>query len=392
MMSSQNSGMQKFITLAKKGRCRPVYYYTISFFSTLFTFLLAAYFIYLIHDFNPFIFFILTISLNTWYGGRKAGFFTLLLSIIGIGILISLPGPLFHYLPALSLLVHITLYIIIGVLLSFIIDAAKRSKKIVAYEKLLEDYKKEVLNLKQNYAKAQEEIKARDEFLAVASHELKTPVTSMILQVQTALHNIRNVSLAKFSVSNLLHMLDSTEQQSKRLAKMVNDLLNTSLITTGRLDLELEDVDLSQMVKDVSLQFSEKLKKENYDLIIKAEKPIVGKFDKLRIGQVISNLLSNAIKYGNKKPIRLVVTNSNSRGTITIKDEGIGIPREQQVRIFKRFARAVNGNEYRGLGVGLYITDQIVKAHNGKILLESKPGRGTTFTIDLPLTANLRSN
>jgi len=261
----------------------------------------------------------------------------------------------------------------------------KKQDVITEYQKKLRQNKHLIETLEVNYENAQKEIKARDQFLAIASHELKTPVTSMLLQVQSAIHNIRNVSLANFSVENLLKMLEGTERQSQRLSRMVNDLLNLSLITTGKMDLEPENTDLSQVVNDVADNFSERLKRDNTVLTVDAPKPVIGMWDKVRIAQAVTNLISNAIKYGNNKPIHINVTNGNNKAKLAVTDDGIGIPADQQKRIFERFERAVSSKEFQGLGVGLYITSQIVKAHKGTIHVQSQKDRGTTITLELPL-------
>ncbi|KKQ14801.1 MAG: Sensory box histidine kinase [Candidatus Daviesbacteria bacterium GW2011_GWA1_36_8] len=241
--------------------------------------------------------------------------------------------------------------------------------------------------IQEDLTSAQSEIKLRDEFLSMASHELKTPLTSMLLQIQSALHNIKNVSLANFSVANLLKMLESVETQTERLSKMINDLLNVSLITTGKLELEKENFDLSKTVREVVNRFVEKLEKEGYTLSLEADKEILGNWDKLRIEQVITNLLTNAIKYGDKKPIEVRVINFNKSGKIHVKDQGIGIPAELQKKIFEKFERAVTSSQFQGSGLGLYITNQIVKAHNGKVHLKSREGKGSTFIVELPVAS-----
>jgi signal transduction histidine kinase len=380
--------VKNFKAFLRRGRTRPVFVYSFSVFVTLFSFLLISLLLNHFQDISPLLFLLFPVVVNAAFGGLRSGILSIFTGLLALLALFLIP----KYQSLLTIneafFIECAFYVFIGVGASYIIDHHSRHDKSVEYEKVIQGYIQLLSKLERRYQKAVEEITARDEFLAVASHELKTPVTSMLLQVQLALHNIKHVSLAKFSVSSLLQMLDSTEQQSKRLAKMVNDLLNTSLITTGRLELEREDEDLAQIVRDVSLPFADKMKKEDKTLVVSAEKPIRGKFDKVRIEQVVSNLLSNAIKYGNGKPVRVSVSNSNSIGTIVVQDQGIGISKDQQERIFKRFARAANGKEYRGLGVGLYITDQIVRAHKGAISLESKPGKGTKFTITLPLGKN----
>lgn len=240
------------------------------------------------------------------------------------------------------------------------------------------------------YTEAQDALRARDEFLSIASHELKTPLTSILLQLQTVLQNIRQHA-TKYTETDqytvkIIEMLESTEQQSRRLAKLISDLLNVSLVSTGRLQLEKERVDLTGIVKDVLTNFSMQFKRNKTKVIFKnSTKPLIGIWDKVRLEQVISNLVSNAIKYGRQKPITISVKNDNKCGVFTIKDRGIGIKKEDQARIFERFKRGVSTSDYRGLGVGLYISRQIVDAHGGKIELRSKEGKGATFTVCLPL-------
>lgn len=281
--------------------------------------------------------------------------------------------------------IELVLFLLIGLGISYIIDRARNQDKLSVYQKRLRQNTHIIETLEKNYESAQKEIQARDQFLAIASHELKTPVTSMLLQVQTAIHNIRNVSLANFSVSSLLKMLEGTEQQSKRLSRMVNDLLNLSLITTGKLDLEPEPTDLTAIVNEISDRFAERIKKDNITITVAADKQIIGNWDRVRIEQAVVNLVSNAIKYGNNKPIHIALSNSHNRAKLAVSDQGIGISPDHQKRVFERFERAVSSREYKGLGVGLYITHQIVKAHHGKISINSKPNQGTTFIIELPL-------
>ena len=333
---------------------------------------------------SPFLIFIPAIIITSWYAGFLSGVVTAIISIMSLVALLFLPTDKPILVIEYVFFIELALFVILSLFASFVIDKAKNQEDIINYQKRLRQNKHIIETLENNYEKAQKEIQARDQFLAIASHELKTPVTSMILQVQTAIHNIRNVSLANFSVENLLKMLEGTEQQSQRLSKMVNDLLNLSLITTGRLDLEPEQIDLSGITKHVVDNFAEKLQRENNAVLVVAEKPVIGMWDKVRITQAVTNLLSNAIKYGDNKPITITVTESDGKGKIVVSDNGIGISHDQQERIFERFERAVTSREYQGLGVGLYITNQIVKAHKGRISVESKPHGGTSFIIELP--------
>lgn len=331
------------------------------------------------------LFFLPAIILSAWYGGFYTGIVTTMITVVEMNYFFLPPHSSFAALLQFIPLLQSSLFILEGIFISFFIDIGKRRDNIKDYRRREKEQSERLQELENKYAKAQEEIQSRDEFLSVASHELKTPLTSMLLQIQTALHNIRTVSLAQFSVEHLLKMLESAENQTKRLSRMINDLLNVSLITTGKMDLELEELDLVETVRNVLEDFSQKLEKEHYEVVFHAEKHIIGRWDKVRIEQAISNLISNAIKYGRKKPIEITVVKRDGVGRVIMKDHGIGIPTNELKRIFALFQRAVSPNDYKGLGVGLYITNQIIKAHGGKLSVTSKEDKGSTFTIDLPL-------
>jgi signal transduction histidine kinase len=335
-------------------------------------------------QFSPFLIFIPTIVFFAWFGGFMTGFATTVVSFFFITIMLFYPANHPLLTANTSLIFETVIFFLVSIFISYVIHISKQQDKVIEYQKKLRQTHQVIETLEKNYESSQTEIKARDQFLAIASHELKTPVTSMLLQVQTAIHNIRNVSLANFSVATLLKMLEDTEQQSKRLSKMVNDLLDLSLITTGKMDLEIEKVNISKITQDVVERFSNRLANKNQLRII-PKKAVIGYCDKLRIEQAITNLISNAIKYGNDKPIEVQINDGHDRAKISVKDQGIGIPHEQQKKIFNRFERAVSPRDYKGLGVGLYITYQIINAHNGKIHLESQPDKGSLFTLEFPL-------
>lgn len=236
------------------------------------------------------------------------------------------------------------------------------------------------------YKEAQDAIQARDEFLSIATHELKTPLTSLLLQLQSVLHSIKNDSLANFSIDRTLESLESMIGQSKRINRLVNDLLNISLITTGKMKLEKEQTDLRQIVVDVAKRLSDLAEKNKSSITIKDGKSIKGKWDKIRLEQVVTNLVTNAIKYGDNKPITVTLTSTSKNAVLIVSDQGIGIPKDKQKAIFDRFKRASNATQsFKGLGVGLYLVQQIVQAHKGTITVESKQDKGSTFLVELPL-------
>jgi signal transduction histidine kinase len=346
--------------------------------------LIGAVIAFYLPGFNPFLVFLPTVAFCAWEAGFLIGFLTTVISLGSIVFMLFYPKnhPLMN--SDITFFIELCIFFLVGIFISFIIHHAKQQNKIAYYQKRLRQSHQVIETLEKDYDTAQNEIKARDQFLAIASHELKTPVTSMLLQVQTAIHNIRNVSLANFSVATLLKMLEDTEQQSKRLSRMVNDLLDLSLITTGRIDLEVEKTNISDIVKTVAERLATRLSDKKL-LSVTIKNPVVIVCDKLRIEQAVINLITNAIKYGNNKPISIEVTNDTEYAKIIVRDQGIGIHPEQQKKIYNLFERAVSSKNYEGLGVGLYITFQIIKAHHGRIHLQSKPNNGSTFTLELPI-------
>lgn len=286
----------------------------------------------------------------------------------------------------LTLYVQLVFFISGAIIISYLINLARENSEVKRLKIQEKKYADTFIKLHDEYRIAIKNIKARDEFLAMVSHELKTPLTIMLLKLHSMLNSVQRESLANFSIPQLMKVLKNSEQQIKWLKSMINDLLDISLITTGRMNLLLEDTDLASVTKQVEQSFSELLKREKYKIKINTNSPVIGKWDKVRIEQVITNLLSNAIKYGERKPIDIRVFKSGNQGKFIIKDEGIGIlPQEQKV-IFDLFKRTTGQEKYRkGLGVGLFITSQIIKIHGGKIKVSSIPAKGTSFTVELPL-------
>ncbi len=328
--------------------------------------------------------FFLAIAFNSWRSGSRTGILSTFFAAIMINYLFLIPGNPFH-LSYATVFLQFFLFFIEGILLSLLISSKRHEDTIFGYLRREREYKKKILEIETKNASYAKEIHSRDEFLSIASHELKTPLTSMLLQTQTALHNIRSVSLANFSIENLMRMLESVEHQTKRLSKMINDLLSVSLITTGNLQLEREEMDLDQVVQEVLIDFSPRIERENYKVIYTVHEPIVGYWDRLRIEQAISNFLSNAIKYGEREPIEIRIKKRGNQAEFLIKDNGIGISKEKQKKIFELFERGVSSEDYKGLGVGLHIALEIAKAHGGTIVVSSKPGNGSVFIMKLPL-------
>ncbi|MBI2040399.1 HAMP domain-containing histidine kinase [Candidatus Microgenomates bacterium] len=273
-----------------------------------------------------------------------------------------------------------------AIIISFLIDLTWENSKLRKLKKQEKIYARSFIKLLDDYKLAQKNIKARDEFLSIVSHELKTPLTVMLLKLHNELNNIRSAPLANFSVQQLMEVIKNSEQQIQWLKSIINDLLDVSLITTGKMNLELEDTDFVSLTKQVNSSFSEVLKRGKYKIKLSAPFPVIGKWDKLRLEQAVVNLFSNAIKYGEGKPIEIQIFKKGNNGRFIIKDHGIGMTSGEQKVIFDLFERVQGSEEHKnGLGVGLFITSQIVKMHGGKIKVSSSPAKGTSFIIELPL-------
>jgi signal transduction histidine kinase len=158
-------------------------------------------------------------------------------------------------------------------------------------------------------------------------------------------------------------------------------------MTVGHIPLEIENVDLSAVARDVVDHFRPELGEAGGRLTLQAVEPVVGRWDRTRLEQIVANLLSNAIKYGGNGPIEIRVGWAGKIARFEIQDHGIGIPREQQARIFERFERVAPVSNYGGFGTGLWIVRRLVEAHGGKVRVDSEPGAGARFTVELPATS-----
>jgi PAS domain S-box-containing protein len=227
----------------------------------------------------------------------------------------------------------------------------------------------------------------RDDFLSVASHELRTPLTSLKLEVANLSRIARRDSAD--GAPRLLAKVEKIDSQATRLHRLIDELLDVSRIAAGRLELHVELVDLAQIVNDVGVRFTDEAARVGSTLNVNAPNAVIGRWDKGRLDQVITNLVSNAIKYGDCKPIDVSLESASDRAVITIRDRGLGIAPHDHERIFGRFERAASSRHYGGIGLGLWIVKQIIDALGGTVSVESKPGTGSTFTVELPLQADV---
>ncbi|MES2525902.1 MAG: ATP-binding protein [Bdellovibrionota bacterium] len=220
----------------------------------------------------------------------------------------------------------------------------------------------------------------RDEFLSIASHELKTPLTSLKLQSQMFKRHIEKNDGEAFSHDRIKRFMAEADTQVSRLTRLVDDMLDISRIRTGRLSISTEKVEISNVVKEVV----DRMRPHFSSLEI-------GDFhhgevvcDRLRIEQVITNILNNALRYGKGRPVRVDLRENGGEMVISVTDNGMGIPESFKDKIFSRFQRAVPASEVSGLGLGLYISKQIVEAHQGRISVDSELHKGSCFTVQIP--------
>lgn len=248
----------------------------------------------------------------------------------------------------------------------------------------------EVTRLKQTEARLQEAVRLRDEFLTVASHELKTPLTPLQIKLQGLVREARTGDSLRRLQERVLSTAESASVQVRKLTALINDLLDVTQLSGETLTLHRERVDLSAVLRDVAEQFRSQAAQAGCELVVRAPEPVVGLWDRHRLEQVARGLLSNAIRYGPGSPVWLTVERRDDVARFTVRDEGIGIPPENLRRIFEKFFRSVPSRNYGGLGLGLFITRCIVEAHQGSIHARSRPGEGAVFTVDLPLAVNGR--
>ncbi len=230
---------------------------------------------------------------------------------------------------------------------------------------------------------ARNAVRLRDEFLSVASHELKTPLTPLSLKLQMLAREAEAQPESPFLL-RVRKDVEAGRRQLKRLSDLIGDLLDVSRISSGKMKLQWEPVDFAAAVREVSARLEPEATRAESRLTVEAPEALWGRSDRMRLEQVVENLLTNAIKYGAGKPIQVRLTVSPERIVLTVEDQGIGIAPEHQARIFERFERAVSERNYGGLGLGLYITRNIVEALGGTIRVQSQPGQGACFTVELP--------
>jgi signal transduction histidine kinase len=226
-------------------------------------------------------------------------------------------------------------------------------------------------------------IRAREHFISIASHELRAPLAPMRLQVQRVLRGLAR-DPAKVPHETIVEALQIIDRQSARLARLLENVLDTTRLELGRLPLHPEDVDASAVFDEVAATLREPLARAGCTLSVEKRGMPKGHWDRARLGQVLTNLLSNAAKHGGSGPIEVSLDGGPTRTTIVVRDHGPGVPPAERERIFERFEHAETGKPDSGLGLGLYVAREIVEAHGGRLTVDNPPDGGAAFEIDLP--------
>lgn len=231
------------------------------------------------------------------------------------------------------------------------------------------------------YRHVEEALHARDEFLMVAAHEIRGPISAIHLAVQA-------LKDKKLQPGDTARAFDLIEREDRRLRRFIDELLDAAKSRSRQVQLHLEDVDLGVAAQDAVTRVHGELAASGSAVSVDTQPNIIGRWDRFRIEQLVTNLLSNAMKFGLGRPIALSTSCTGGRARLVVRDHGIGIDPAARERIFLPFERAVSARHYGGLGLGLHIVNTNVRAMGGSITVESAPGAGATFVVDLPLRTN----
>jgi signal transduction histidine kinase len=268
------------------------------------------------------------------------------------------------------------------------VDLYRQSKamkeQVVALEQSRREQETLLKQLQNTQLELEQAVRMRDDFMSIVAHEVRTPLNGLILETQLRKMHLARDNAAAFTLDKMHAMVDRDERQIKSLIRLIEDMLDVSRIRTGKLSIRPSCFDLSTLVRDLLHNFSQQIEAAETSVTLDAEQPVIGNWDEFRIEQVISNLLTNALRYGAKSPISVKVYSEGGQALVDVQDQGIGIGEENQKRIFQQFERVSARHAVAGLGLGLFISEQIVAAHGGTITVQSRIGEGALFRVCLP--------
>ncbi|MBV7554050.1 hybrid sensor histidine kinase/response regulator [Pseudomonas sp. PDM28] len=269
------------------------------------------------------------------------------------------------------------------------VDLYRQSKamkeQVLALEQSRREQEALLKQLQNTQLELEQAVRMRDDFMSIVAHEVRTPLNGLILETQLRKMHLARDNAAAFTLDKMHAMVDRDERQIKSLIRLIEDMLDVSRIRTGKLSIRPTRFDLSTLVRDLLHNFSRQIDAAETSVTLDAEQPVIGNWDEFRIEQVISNLLTNALRYGAKSPVSVKVYSEGGLALVDVRDQGIGISEENQKRIFQQFERVSARQAVAGLGLGLFISEQIVTAHGGTITVQSRIGEGALFRVCLPL-------
>ena len=269
------------------------------------------------------------------------------------------------------------------------VDLYRQSKAMKEQVLALQESRREqeaLLNRLQNtQLELEQAVRMRDDFMSIVAHEVRTPLNGLILETQLRKMHLARDNAAAFTLDKMQAMVERDERQIKSLIRLIEDMLDVSRIRTGKLSIQASSFDLAELVRGLLESFAPQVEAAESSVTLDAGQPVIGSWDEFRIEQVISNLLTNALRYGAKSPVSVKVYSDGPQAIVEVRDQGIGISEENQQRIFQQFERVSVNHAVAGLGLGLFISEQIVTAHGGTITVESRIGEGALFRVCLPL-------
>ncbi|WP_349734272.1 hybrid sensor histidine kinase/response regulator [Pseudomonas jessenii] len=269
------------------------------------------------------------------------------------------------------------------------VDLYRQSKamkeQVLALEQSRREQETLLKRLQSTQLELEQAVRMRDDFMSIVAHEVRTPLNGLILETQLRKMHLARDNSAAFTLDKMHAMVDRDERQIKSLIRLIEDMLDVSRIRTGKLSIRPKRFDLSTLVRELLYNFSQQIDAAEASVSLDATQPVIGNWDEFRIEQVISNLLTNALRYGAKSPISVKVYSEGGQALVDVQDRGIGISEENQKRIFQQFERVSARHAVAGLGLGLFISEQIVAAHGGTITVQSRIGEGALFRVCLPL-------
>jgi len=256
-------------------------------------------------------------------------------------------------------------------------------------EKLAAAHQKQeelVEQLRHTQRKLEHAVRMRDDFMSMVSHELRTPLNTLYLETQLRQLHVSKGRLESFAAERLPAMIERDQRQIRNMVRLIDDMLDVTRMRRDALSIQPQPVDLAALARTVVEGLRHQAEAAGSEIALEAPGELRGVWDEFRIEQVLTNLLTNALRYGGGKPVEMVVQQMGGTAQVAVRDQGIGIAPEDQERIFKQFERTKDSRKHAaGLGLGLYITHKIVSLHGGQIGVESAPGEGSRFVVDLPL-------